>query len=183
MKRSELEHLIRAAGAITGAEEIVVIGSQAILAARPDAPPALLLSAEADLFTFRDPKDADLIDGSIGEGSPFHETFGYYAQGVWEDTATLPDGWRERLIRIQNENKRQVSGLCLEPHDLAVSKLVAGREKDRVFLSEMRRHHMLDDGLIHERIAMLPVDTDEISAVTERWDRIVRAMMPMDGTS
>nr|MCU0751362.1 hypothetical protein [Akkermansiaceae bacterium] len=76
MKRHELEHLIRAAGAITGSDEIIVIGSQAILAARPDSPDLLLRSTEADLFTFRDPKDADLIDGSIGEGSPFHETFG-----------------------------------------------------------------------------------------------------------
>jgi len=65
MKRHELEHLIRAAGAITGADEIVVVGSQSILAARPDSPQMLLVSAEADLFTFRDPKDADLIDGSV----------------------------------------------------------------------------------------------------------------------
>ncbi len=93
MQRHELEHLIRAAGAITGSEEIVVIGSQAILGAVPDAPASLLRSMEADFFTLRDPKDADLIDGSIGEGSPFHETFGYYAQGVWEDTAVLPEGW------------------------------------------------------------------------------------------
>jgi hypothetical protein len=174
MKRHELEHLIRAAGAITGADEIVVIGSQAILAARIDLPPALMISAEADLFTFRDPKDSDLIDGSIGEGSPFHETFGYYAQGVWEDTATLPAGWRERLIQIQNENTRNVSALCLEPHDLAVSKLVAGREKDRVFIEEMQRHHMLDGSVLLERIALLMLADDERKAVLERWLRIAR---------
>lgn len=172
MKRHELEHLIRAAGAITGAEEIVVVGSQSILAARPDSPPALLVSAEADLFTFRDPKDADLIDGSIGEGSPFHETFGYYAQGVWEDTATLPEGWRGRLIRIQNENTRNVTGLCLDLHDLAVSKLVAGREKDREFIVEMHRYHMLDESVVIERIARLPIADDERRLVLERWERI-----------
>ena len=98
MQRHELEHLIRAAGAITGACEIVVIGSQAILGARPDAPTFLLRSSEADLFTLRDPKDADLIDGSIGEGSPFHETFGYYAHGVGPETAILPAGWTDRLV-------------------------------------------------------------------------------------
>jgi len=172
MKRHELEHLIRAAGSITGAEEIIVIGSQAILAAHPDSPSALLVSAEADLFTFRDPHDADLIDGSIGEGSPFHETFGYYAQGVWEDTAILPAGWRERLIRIQNENTRNITALCLEPHDLAVSKLVAGREKDREFILEMHRHRMLNESLIMERIALLPMEDDDRCAVRERWQRI-----------
>lgn len=41
---------------------------------------------------------ADLIDGSIGEASMFHDTFGYYAQGVVESTARLPDGWQARLV-------------------------------------------------------------------------------------
>ncbi len=175
MKRHELEHLIRAAGAITGAEEIIVIGSQAILGARPDSPESLLRSREADLFTLRDPKDADLIDGSIGEGSPFHETFGYYAQGVWLDTAILPDGWQDRLIDIRNENTRHVTARCLEPHDLAVSKLVAGREKDRGFLAEMLRHGMIDVDLLLERICQLSVSDGEKVAIRERWQRIKHA--------
>jgi hypothetical protein len=175
MKRHELEHLIRAAGAITGADEIIVVGSQAILGARPDSPESLLRSRDADLFTLRDPKDADLIDGSIGEGSPFHETFGYYAQGVWLDTATLPGGWRDRLIEIRNENTRHVTARCLDPHDLAVSKLVAGREKDRVFLTEMIRHGMIDAALLTERIGGLAVSEDEKASLRERWQRLSRA--------
>jgi hypothetical protein len=173
MKRHELEHLIRAAGAITGAQEIIVIGSQAILGARPDAPDSLIRSREADLFTLRDPKDADLIDGSIGEGSPFHETFGYYAQGVWLDTAILPAGWQERLVVICNENTRRFVARCLEPHDLAVSKLVAGREKDREFVSEMRRHGMIDDQLLLDRLGQLPISETEKDAAVGRWKRIV----------
>jgi hypothetical protein len=172
MKRHELEHLIRAAGAITGADEIIVIGSQAILAARPDSPDSLLRSCEADMFTLRDPKDADLIDGSIGEGSPFHETFGYYAQGVWLDTATLPAGWQGRLVVICNENTRSVTARCLEPHDLAVSKLVAGREKDFAFLLEMSRHHMIDEKTLLERVALLEVPDADRTAAAERWHRI-----------
>lgn len=172
MKRHELEHLIRAAGAITGADEIIVIGSQAILAAVPDSPDILLRSSEADLFTLRDPKDADLIDGSIGEGSPFHETFGYYAQGVWLDTATLPEGWKDRLVEICNENTRNVTARCLEPHDLAVSKLVAGREKDREFLAEMWRHGLIRDEIVRERISGLKIPEVEETQVRDRWCRI-----------
>ena len=56
MKRSELEHLIRAAGSIANDSEIVVIGSQAILGQFPDAPSALLVSAEADLFPLHHPE-------------------------------------------------------------------------------------------------------------------------------
>lgn len=174
MQRHELEHLIRAAGAITGADEIIVIGSQAILGSFPDAPPLLLRSCEADVFTLRDPKDADLIDGSIGEGSPFHETFGYYAQGVWLDTAVLPDGWIKRCVKIRNDNTRQVTARCLDPHDLAVSKLVAGREKDLDFLIEMTRSGILGEETVLERIAMLPAQEISAANLLERWNQIAK---------
>lgn len=139
MKRSQLEHLIRAAADIADDDEIVVIGSQAILGQFPDAPPELLVSVEADVYPRRHPERADLIDGSIGEGSPFHATYGYYAQGVDESTAVLPRGWEERLVKIRNENTRGATGLCLELHDLLISKYVAGREKDRRFTGAAAR--------------------------------------------
>lgn len=143
MKRFELEHLIRAAGSIANDAEIVVIGSQSILGQFPDAPASLLVSAEADVFPLNHPELADLIDGSIGEGSPFHELYGYYAQGVDERTATLPRGWRARLVRVSNPNTLGITGLCLEVHDLAISKYVAGREKDQEFTRELARQGMV----------------------------------------
>lgn len=127
MKRSELEHILRAAGAITDDREIVVIGSQSILGQFPDAPIALLASMEADVFPRTDPQRSELIDGGIREGSPFHQLFGYDAQGVDDRTATLPKGWQERLVRLHNENTGGVTGLCLEVHDLAISKLCRGQ--------------------------------------------------------
>ncbi len=77
MNREQLEHVLRAASAITGADRLVVIGSQAILGQYPAAPDELTSSIELDVFTFRSPDDAELIDGTIGEMSPFHQTFGY----------------------------------------------------------------------------------------------------------
>lgn len=93
MRRHELEHLIRAAAAITNEDEIVVIGSQSILGAVPDAPAFLLQSMEADIYPLHHPELADLIDGAIRGLSPFEERFGYYAQGVGPETAVLPLGW------------------------------------------------------------------------------------------
>jgi hypothetical protein len=104
MKRSELEHLIRAAAAVTDQYEIVVVGSQSILGSAPDAPAILLQSREADCYPLHRPDLADVIDGAIGELSPFDERFGYYAQGVGLETAILPVGWEGRLVKIQNEN-------------------------------------------------------------------------------
>jgi len=104
MTRSELEHLIRAAGAIAEDGQIVVIGSQSVLGQFPQAPAALRASMEADLYPRNRPERAELVDGAIGEGSHFHEQFGYYAQGVGKGTAVLPRGWERRLVRIKNEN-------------------------------------------------------------------------------
>jgi len=151
MTRSELEHLIRAAGAIADDREIVVIGSQSVLGQFPDAPPALLASMEADVYPRNRPERADLIDGAIGEGSHFHEQFGYYAQGVGEATAILPDGWQNRLVRVKNANTGGSTGLCLEVHDLAISKYAAGREKDLAFTATLARHGMTVKKTLLER--------------------------------
>jgi len=153
MTRSELEHVIRAAGRIARDSEIVVIGSQAVLGQFPDAPLPLLVSMEADVFPRNHPERADLIDGAIGEGSAFHERYGYYAQGVGVATATLPGGWRLRLVSVKNPNTEGVEGLCLEVHDLAVSKYVAGRAKDLAFTHALARHGLTREATLLERAA------------------------------
>lgn len=157
MTREQLEHLIRAAAVIAADDSIVVIGSQAILGQFPDAPAGMLRSMEADLFPLHHPERSDVIDGSIGELSPFHETFGYYAQGVGEETARLPAGWKDRLIVVQNENTRGARGLCLEVHDLLVAKAIAGRDKDLDFLNEAAKHQMADPEVLLRRLETVEV--------------------------
>lgn len=171
MKRSDLEHLIRAAGAIAEASEVVVIGSQAILGQFPDAPPTLLRSMECDLYPKEAPELADKVDGAIGEGSRFHEQFGYYAQGVGPDTATLPAGWQRRLVRIENDNTGGCAGLCLEVHDLAISKYVAGREKDLEFTRELARHGMTSRKTLIVRLAATTLDAVLARLVRGRIER------------
>ena len=168
MKRKELEHLIRAAAAITDQYEIMIVGSQSILGAVPNAPESLLVSMEADVYPMHRPDLADLIDGAIGELSPFEEQFGYYAQGVGPETAVLPAGWESRLVRIQNQNTDLKIGYCLEPHDLAASKLVAGRDKDWPFVKELILHRIVGASLLQERIELLPIP-DEHKARLKRW--------------
>lgn len=162
MRRADLEHLIRAAAAITNQYEIVVIGSQSILGAVPDAPAVLLYSREADLYPLNAPDLADVIDGAIGEMSPFDTTFGYYAQGVGPETADLPAGWQDRLVKIQNANTDLKIGLCLEPTDLAASKLSAGREKDWEFVTVMLDHDLVCASTLLDRLSTLPVDAEKI---------------------
>jgi len=174
MKRADLEHIIRAAAANADTDEIVVIGSQAILGTFSDPPSEVCESIEADVFPKRNPDDSILIDGAIGEGTIFHRTFGYYAHGVHSETAVLPNGAYDRLVPIRNDNTRGNTGWCLEVHDLAVSKLVAGREKDISFISAMLRHKLVDPELIGERIGMI-ADKEKALLAIERFNRISKA--------
>lgn len=164
MNRDQLEHILRAAGAITGRNEWVIIGSQAILGAIADAPGEITVSEELDLYAPGDAHASDLIDGSIGERSPFHETFGYYAHGVGAETATLPARWRERAVIIQSAATAGVTGICPHPADLAVSKLAAWREKDREFISALLRHGITTHSEIESRL----MELDDVTAAQIR---------------
>jgi hypothetical protein len=74
----------------------------------------MLRSDEADIYPRNKPERRELIDGAIGELSPFHDTFGYYAQGVEEGVATLPNGWKSRLISLSSAGTRGATGYCLD---------------------------------------------------------------------
>lgn len=168
MTRAELEHIIRAAGTIADVEDLVVIGSQAVLGEFPDAPAELLVSNEADVFPLRCPERSDLIDSTIGEGSPFQKSFGYYAHGVGETSAVLPSGWRDRLIPVSGENTRYIRGWCLEVHDLAIAKYAAGREKDRDFTRVLARHGMVRREVLDRRLAMTDLSPEVRGLVARR---------------
>lgn len=174
MTRAELEHLIGAAATIADDREVVVIGSQSILGQFPDAPAELCRSMEADLWPKNHPERWELIDGSIGELSPFHEAFGYYAQGVGPETATLPEGWQERLVRVESPRTRGAIGLCLEVTDLIVSKLAAGREKDREFVRTASRLRLLDRDTLTRRIAATHLDPDRRAVILGLVERDFR---------
>lgn len=164
MTRAQLEHLIRAAGAITGSNPILVLGSQSILGRFPSPPPELAVSMEADLCPLDAPEAADVISGSIGEITVFQDTFGYYAHGLPPDACVLPDGWRTRLVAIESPATRGYTGLCLDPADLACAKLVAGRPKDLDFVAGLVRHSLVDPDGVRTRIGLLPRPEDRTRA-------------------
>jgi hypothetical protein len=171
VNRRQLEHVIGAAATIAEDDDIVVIGSQAILGQFPEAPVDLLVSVEAVLSPMNHPDRAALIDGSIGELSPFHETFGYYAQGVGEETATLPEGWKERLVPVRNQRTRGATGWCLEAHDLAIAKAFAGRDKDQRFLESAARHGLIALETLRDRLARTPGQPELHEVVRKRLER------------
>jgi hypothetical protein len=173
MTRAALEHLLRAASALTNEREFVIIGSQAILGQFPEAPSALLVSLEADIYPRYAPEKSGLIDGAIGELSAFHQTFGYYAHGVDETTATLPADWETRVVPLHNDNTGGATGWCLEVHELACSKLVAGRARDLEFVGELLRAGMAERTVLHRRLEQMPLPAERLHATQERLQRLV----------
>ena len=112
-----------------------------------------------------------LIFGSqsiLGELSPFHETHGFYVQGVSIEVAQLPEGWEGRTHQVKNENTRGNTGYCLEIHDLASSKLAAFRDKDRDFVRVLMIEQMIDADIFLHRVNRLPV-SGEIKERSVNW--------------
>lgn len=179
MKRSEFDHAIRAAAGVLGEQEILVIGSQAIHGSLSSGIPAeAQRSVEVDIVPLddRDGSKADLVDGSIGEASMFHETFGFYAQGVSETTATLPEAWRSRLVRYESPATSGVVAWCLELHDLWVSKAIAGRVKDDEFCRALLRRGHVSAQTLRDRLdAMRGLDAARRARIE---GLIVRAARP-----
>lgn len=101
VKRNDLAHIIRAAARVAEDEQVLIVGSQAILASfdEHELPPEATASVEADVtFIDGDEEKADRVEGAIGEASQFHQSFGYYGKGVGLSTAVLPSGWEDRLV-------------------------------------------------------------------------------------
>jgi hypothetical protein len=170
MKRGEFEHAVRAAGAVLGVDDVLVIGSQALHASvQGELPEEAARSVEVDVAVRGDSEGrmADLLDGSIGEASMFHATFGYYAQGVVESTAVLPRGWESRLVRFETPATNGVVAWCLEVHDLWVSKAVAARPKDSEFCGALAKADMVDPQTLLERLADLDDLDPRVRAAVE----------------
>ena len=172
MTRAELEHAIRAVCDISGDDEVYVFGSQAILGQYPDAPESLRQSAEADIAPVTAIDMADFIDAQLGELSPFHYAHGFYVHGLSIEAAVLPSGWPERAIAVRNENTRNATGWCVEAHDLAVSKLIAFRDKDKDFVRVLILEKLIDPGTLRARLAQLPSHpqvTAQLLELIEGW--------------
>jgi uncharacterized nucleotidyltransferase DUF6036 len=173
VRRVELEHVIRAAAEVAEDHELVIVGSQAILGQFPDAPDSMLVSREADIYPKNRPERADEIDGSLGDGSYFDSSFGYYAHAVGPETAKAPKGWQERLIRVQSEDTGDAIGWCLEVHDLILSKCAAGRERDWDFAREALRHNLVDPKELQRRAADLPLSPADIESIQQMLAGII----------
>jgi hypothetical protein len=159
MKKQQVDHVLRAAGRITGEKQFIIIGSQSLHGKHPDLADDIVRSAEVDLIAKRDASRTEWLN-VIGQDSKFHDQFGYYADPVDETTATLPKGWKGRLVNLPAGDTEGVRGLCLDPHDLAIAKYVARREKDLTFTRELARRGIVSQERLLSLLDQTPVDEE-----------------------
>jgi hypothetical protein len=157
MRRDELEHIIRAAAEVSGATDIVIVGSQALLGAYPDRPDSLGFSMEADVY----PRNStgthpEAIVVNLGETSRFHDTHGIYAELVGPETVVGPEGWEARLIPVRSADTGNATGWCLEPHDLLLAKLARGEAKDHEFAVELVGYGLVRPDVLRDRADQMP---------------------------
>jgi hypothetical protein len=182
MRRDQLEHAIRAACQIAGITEVLIVGSQAILGtyAEDELPFYATRSAEIDVIPIADDAGeidrlADEIEGVAGEFSPFAQLHGFAIDGVDLNTSALPDGWHDRLVKVQNDNtaapsgQPQFIGWCLDKEDLCVAKLCALREKDENFVDALITANLVDPQVIATRLAAIPQRHREASERAAAW--------------
>lgn len=169
MRRDQLEHAIRTACQIIERPEVIVVGSQSILGTfdEDQLPVDATMSIEIDILPIADDNDetarlADLIEGVAGEFSTFEELHGFSIDGVDMDTSAFPEGWRDRLVQVQNANTAaptgspRYTGWCIDKEDLCVAKLCAFREKDQNFVAALLAAGLVDSDVIAERLPTVP---------------------------
>ena len=166
MKKRHIDHVLRAAGELTGEKQFVIVGSQALHGRIRQVPETLVRSAEVDLLAT---KGADRVKwlNALGHGSSFHEQNGYYADPVDEATVKLPKGWRSRLIELPPGERCEIRGACLDPHDLAISKYFARREKDLQFTRALARRGYISKKRLLDLLKATPVAEETRARIRE----------------
>jgi hypothetical protein len=149
--------------------EVFIIGSSAILAVLPNPPEGVLTATrDVDIIPPNDTDErlADQISYFIGEASPFDIEYGYHAQGVSLRKPTYaPRGWQARTIDV---SVGKIVAHCMEPNDLVLSKLGAGREKDLEFASAAAALDLVMQAVLVARLASVAATTEHSRLIAER---------------
>jgi hypothetical protein len=170
MQREQLKTILVRCHQITGDRDFVVIGSQSIHGAFRDhlLPEPTTESREADVLSLNDPEGDKMwaLSSRAGEGTGFDQAYGLVIDGVDRSTPKLPAGWAERLIPLEvqtDDGGPPIVGWCLEPHDLAVAKAIANREKDTKFIRAAAQAMLISPHTCLERLEQLG-DAGQLSA-------------------
>ncbi|MDP2826536.1 MAG: hypothetical protein Q8O52_28105 [Sulfuritalea sp.] len=157
MNLEDIEVLLGEARKLISHSEYVVIGSLSVIGMMTRtgarAPDRMLMSNDLDCYPLRDPGRAFELEGKLGFGSEFERRHGYYLDPVSPDLPTLPDGWRDRMVRVDLDNGVVI--MCLDPNDAAVSKYARSEPRDREWIRAGIAASILSLATIRYRFSMV----------------------------
>lgn len=149
MRKSQFETALKAAAALSGEQEFIVVGSQSVHAHTDNAPIEVLISKECDLWAKGKEEKLAVLEGALGQRSAYFTEHGVYVDAVEPGLILLPIGWENRLRPLR---VGEVTAWCLDVNDLVVSKLNAGRLKDYEFVNAVLRSRLADFDVIVQRL-------------------------------
>jgi hypothetical protein len=192
MKIDRIEHILRAAAEITKQKRFILIGSTTIIVRRKHIPANMMMTPEVDIYA-PDADDideiSDLIEGSIGQGSLFHQQYGYYGDGVSPNTAALPSDWRDRSMEYRCQTSPDIIAIVPDENDIALAKAVAYREKDVDWIVHGLRSNILSLDVMYRRLDSMwnpdgPQNLPEREEFVQRMNNLAKiAGIKFDPTS
>jgi len=174
MNLDSLFSMLEAARLLCGHREYVIVGSLSALGMAEVAgvPDDMTLSIDVDCFTPADPGRVFDLKGELGEGSAWHREHGTYLDPVSPRLPTLPDGWEQRLIRLE---RGKVIAAFLEPNDAAVSKLARGEPRDLRWVIAGIRAEIVSVPAVRLRMRSTAfLDAEERDRAQSALDKIVK---------
>ncbi len=144
MQLQSLKHLLSVVQAIAQPERVFIFGSACLLCDYPhlgDSGQPLAFTQDADLLVRPiDDTLAHALLEAVGKEASFMQQFGYCGDILRPAIVeTLPAGWETRLHRVAG----YANVFALDAYDLALVKLVVGRQKDLDLL-----HALLKLGIV-----------------------------------
>ena len=120
---------------------------------------------------------SDYLHGAAGQDSHFQETHGFHVDGISIETAVLPPEWVHRLIPAVDPSSG-ATGWCLDPHDLSVAKLIAGRPKDLDFVRILVEDRLIDPHVV--QVGLESIDDERAALAIERIQAMAAHGLPED---
>ena len=162
MRLRSLIQLLEATRALARPDRIVIIGSSSLLALHPDLGESgqpLESSYDSDLLlTPIDEEMAALLGEAMGQQSLFAKRHGYYADILCPAIVeTLPAGWESRLHPVPGFD----NVFALDIYDLALVKLMVGREKDLRLVGALLKMGLIDVASLRAHYQRTPLGERE----------------------
>lgn len=189
----DLERAVRSVAEHFSTDTVYIIGSQALLVGRNDIARALRFSHEIDVYPAnREEWEArnegmeasEAINGLFGEGSLFHDAFGFFIDGVDEATAKLPPDWRDRAVtqEFKGAAGKPIKAVAPAPADVVAAKLVRGDDKDIEFAARCLGEGITTNSAVKASLRKY-LKADQLKLCLDRVDKASRNKHDPAGTT